>query len=548
MVVEATAEERAKTRTSTLPFASGLLFFAACLLFVFFALRFFSYAEDDVFIPMRYALNFWRGAGWVMNPGERVEGCTSPLQLALVTLLIRFLSPDGVLWVCKILGLVVGAGVLWQARQLARLTWPHRLWIGDLVPLLIALRPDFALSMTNGLETGLATLLLTAGVVRFLRAAREDHARDWQSAALLLLGAALARPELGLTFPLMLGVSALGGLRSRHSLSALALYGLPLALFECLRLAYYGSPLPNTYWAKHLLISQALPLGLSYLGRYALPVSVPFGLTLTGLGLWALLRQKRPDRLVLPAVLGLHALFLLRSGGDWMMDGRFFAVVLPLSAVVWGGSLQAACDLSDRLGDSRHSLRLAGLIALGAYAALALAHDAARRTANAAAQPGVLNIGRVIAPHAPLEEWKPGNHDGRLAIARWVAGHAQPGQLVLASEMGLMTIQNPDVRFLDIRGLADARIARMENYPRDLGGVQGEREWMDDTKPLGQYVRRRRPHWVILLWDVYHPDRAGVDAANDLYVPAGTFPIRCDGRTLTVATWRRRDVPPPSSP
>ncbi len=521
-----------------------LLLLVSGLLFLGYSLQFFSYAEDDAFIPMRYALNFWRGVGWVMNPGERVEGCTSPLHLAFVTLLIRFLTPDQTLWFSKIFGLLIGLAVLWQAGRLGRLLFPQTPWLGSIASLVIALRPEFALAMTNGLETGLATLLLTAGMTAFIQACRQGSEGNFSHASLLFVGAALARPELTLTFPLLLAGAWVSGLRSRKSITSLTLYLAPLLFFFGLRLAYYGSFVPNTYWAKQMPMAQSVPLGLAYLGRFAVPGGLFVGLALYGLGLFAALRHGGQARLALPLALGLHVLFLLRSGGDWMIDGRFFMVILPLCAVVWLGAVQTLFDLAAWAAPRRKSLAYAVVSALAGFTLLAQGKDSLRRADGLARQPGMTDVFSTLGTHAPLEEWKVGNHDGRLAVGHWITDHARPGQLVLISEMGLATVINPNVRFLDMRGLTDRKIARMNGYPRDLSGVQGEREWMDASRPLGRYIRERRPEWVALLWDVYQCDQQGVNAANDLYIPSGVFPIHCDGRTLTVATWRRRDVTP----
>ena len=89
--------------------ASYIALLAAIVVFIVLALRFFNYTEDDVFIPMRYALNFWRGHGWVMNSGERVNGCTSPAQLWYLTLLLRFVSPNVAVVISKYVGLAPGA-------------------------------------------------------------------------------------------------------------------------------------------------------------------------------------------------------------------------------------------------------------------------------------------------------------------------------------------------------------------------------------------------------------------------------------------------------
>ena len=42
---------------------------------------------DDAYIFLRYARNIREGAGPVFNPGEAVEGYTSPLWLAVLTAL-----------------------------------------------------------------------------------------------------------------------------------------------------------------------------------------------------------------------------------------------------------------------------------------------------------------------------------------------------------------------------------------------------------------------------------------------------------------------------
>ena len=517
----------------------------AVALFVATVCRLFNNVEDDAFIPMRYGLNFWRGAGWVMNPGEHVEGCTSPLHLVLVTFLLRFCSPDQTLWAEKLLGLAIGIAVLVLTWRIGRPLLSSR-WVAGVIPLLIASRPEFAISMTNGLETGLATLLVTAGAAALLTARRGEGA-DLRPSAWLFLGAALARPELALTFPLLFLLLMPRGGPRRRGWAALACYCLPLLLCLGLRWLYYGAWVPNTYWAKHLPADIAFAMGLHYLEYFDL-FGIPWlSLFFYGLGCFVLVRRQGPARIVLPVVIGLHLLFLLRSGGDWMVDGRFYVIMLPLCAVLWGMALDSLWRLAVRAppgagaGHRVAAPLLAGTLVAGLAAALGgvSAHNAARLSILA----GMHSLTASLGPHAPLEEWRCGNHEGRLAVGRWVAAHARPGQTVLSSEMGLATVTNPAVRFLDIRGLTDSEIARMAGCPREINGIQGERLWMADTQPLGRYLHGRHPEWVALIWDVYQSNLIGVENSNDLYVPAGVFPIYCDGRWLRVATWRRRDIP-----
>jgi hypothetical protein len=43
----------------------------------------FANQEDDPFITLRYAANVLHGRGLVFNPGQHVEGFTSPLHLVV---------------------------------------------------------------------------------------------------------------------------------------------------------------------------------------------------------------------------------------------------------------------------------------------------------------------------------------------------------------------------------------------------------------------------------------------------------------------------------
>jgi len=519
-------------------------FVLSVLSFLYYTFRFFNYVEDDAFIPMRYAMNFWHGAGWVMNSGERVEGCTSPLQLALVTLVIHFAAPDTALYVLKVSGLLIGLAVLRQTQCLALSLFPSIPWLAAAAPVLTAFRPDFAVSMINGLETGLAVLLVTGGLTAFIRATNTERG-DQRLAAVWFLGAALARPELALLFPLLLTVSFLGSRSRFRGWAALITYVGPLALLLLARYLYYGTLLPNTYWAKQLSLHQALPLGLSYLGNFALPGSLWLAAALYSIGILRILKISGVEKWAILLPILMHSIFLLRSGGDWMSDGRFFMVILPLCVIVWSAAVLQIIEVGAWLVKNLSRTRFAAygaLLLVSFCAAEQFAQDIITREGRLMTQPGIGSLVATLKPHQPLEEWKIGNADGRLAIGRWISAHARPGQTVLASEMGLNTVVNPQIKFLDMRGLTDTHIAHMSGTHRDLSGTQGEHSWMDLSKPLGQYLFRRRPEWVALLWDVYSTDKIGMTTANTLYAPSGTFVIHCDGRDLTVATWKRRDV------
>jgi arabinofuranosyltransferase len=73
--------EAVPARLTRLDLAVALLFVALAAL-VWWRYRYSD--PDDAFIAYRYAANLLRGRGWVFNPGQAVNGATSPLHVLLI--------------------------------------------------------------------------------------------------------------------------------------------------------------------------------------------------------------------------------------------------------------------------------------------------------------------------------------------------------------------------------------------------------------------------------------------------------------------------------
>jgi arabinofuranosyltransferase len=97
---------------------SMLSVLAALAIYAWLAWSFRGYTPDDTFIYLRYADNWAAGRGLVFNPGERVQGYTSPLW----TLLIGLASSAGVssLAFAKMAGAIVGAGCIAMSHLIAK--------------------------------------------------------------------------------------------------------------------------------------------------------------------------------------------------------------------------------------------------------------------------------------------------------------------------------------------------------------------------------------------------------------------------------------------
>ncbi len=311
-----------------------------------------GYTADDAFIAGRYALRIASGAGYTFRDGPPTDGVTGPALLA-IEVPAAWLGLDPVL-ASKLLGacLVAAAAALVTARLRRRATGTLA---SVLAPLGFLASGALAMHAQSGLETGLATFLVTVGglgATSSARGARAGRAASLALAAMLLLVPWL-RPEL---VPLTLALGALhavrasGRARRLRALFVAGLFVLGLASVILFRLALFGDPVPLSARAKpsdlgngagYVLVALAVLLG---------PLLLPI--------LEVARRSRRDARLVL--ALSVAPLTVLLAGGDWMPGGRLLVPVVPLALML------AASGLARWLGTHRAKL----VVSLGACLAL----------------------------------------------------------------------------------------------------------------------------------------------------------------------------------
>ncbi|HVS03018.1 MAG TPA: hypothetical protein VMT16_09630 [Thermoanaerobaculia bacterium] len=420
---------------------------------------------DDAFITFRYAENWLAGHGPVWNPGERVEGYSNPLFLALMTLLAALgMTLPGAAALVNLLGLatVLAVIVLWS-RELADDDRPG--WLAAGVAGVVLLHPATALYLHQGLETlqhaGLVALALF--VVR--RGVRSPA--HLVGAAALAAALAISRPE-GILMTAVVGAFCLAGRGDR--LRRPLLFVLPAAVligsWIALRWSFYGDLLPNTYYVKLAApLLRRLVRGVEYVADGgAVLLFAPLLLA----PLWRLdTPQRRRSMLVL--VVGLLAVlvFPLLAGGDWMRGYRFLVPALPFAAVLWGAGVGALWGASSQ--PLRWLRLLAAAVAVAAILArVTLAHVELARASR--------EDGAWVAAHA--------------ALGGWLREQTPPGSLIALGAVGAVGFYS-DRPVLDCWGLNDAWIAR---HGRRAQGLTMAHQTYD-----GRYVWRRRPEWVFPL-------------------------------------------------
>ncbi len=336
----------------------------ACLIILglFLAWR-VRFLQDDAFISFTYARNLVEGRGLTWF-GERVEGYTNFLWVLWLALALRLgIDPAAAATFGGLLSFLVAMAATARTSVLVLRSAAARLF----ALAFLATNFTFVAFATGGLET----MFLTAWVAlalhstqALLMARRPPSPGRRPPGSPLLPGRphpgrrpAVPLAILSLLFAAMLltrldaapVVAALGAFalfalyrhqaaeHFRPGLLALLLPGgVAVGVWLGWKLAYYGSVLPNTYWAKLADHQGLLAAGWLYLGRF-----------LHGYAIWPLLalgtllalagRQRPRDGLLRlapsSAVVAVSWAYVVGCGGDFM-EFRFLVPSLPALGLI----------------------------------------------------------------------------------------------------------------------------------------------------------------------------------------------------------------------
>jgi arabinofuranosyltransferase len=328
--------------------------FAATLAVLLAIAWWHRFLQDDAFILFRYAANWAAGHGPVYNPGERVEGYSGFLFMALIAAGVRAGLDPGV--VAQTIGLIAALGSMTGAFVLARGLGASRP-LALLAMILLGANDSFSAWATGGLETSLQTGLVTwclALAVGELAAAAPRASRLLIVSALAGL-ALLTRLDSALLIAPTLIVLAT---RRPTAIPALVLPAAAiLAPWLIWKAGFYGGLLPNTFRSK-IGTHASLARGLFYLYQFVSSYWLPGVLALM---LWVrrdlLAAGGRAGRVML-ATLALWLAYLVAIGGDFM-EFRMLVPALPIASWLLAVTI-AAVEARARLGALVTALVLAG--------------------------------------------------------------------------------------------------------------------------------------------------------------------------------------------
>ncbi len=431
------------------------------------------WGSDDAYISYRYAQNVVAGQGLVFNPGERVEGYSNFLYLLLLIPAAAML-PAG--WVYAY---SVGLNVVFLIAAWRIVVGYSFRRFGDArattLAFLIALCPPLWAAVASGLETPLCVLMQTATWILVERAAEGKSIRSAIGLVVVSALCVLVRAD-GFVTPLLAAVFL--ALRGRMMLSAGTLVATALVFGTHVlgRLAYYGWPLPNTYYAK---------VGSTVVARIEQGMLQVLDLaSSSGLGIYIMCfaaaaiqalarfigRREHGAELGFPVVFSAGLLgYFVYVGGD-VYHERFLLSLFPMGACLALSALPSALSaaLSRRL-----VLLGGGFLAIGQLAQLA-------------------NDDRF--------QFSFTRGDGLIEVGEFL-GSQHPGAVVAVDAAGKIPYYSR-LRVIDVFGLTDSHIAHVVDTTSPGPFVVGH------NKTDWAYVLEREPDLVAVWASVWPPTPA----------------------------------------
>lgn len=232
---------------------------------------------DDAFITYRYARNILAGYGFTYNPGEFIQGTTTPLFTLMLTLAGLFTGGPAAPfpWIALLLSAAADAlTALLLIKFGQRLGRPTA---GTAAAAAWMIAPFSVTFAVGGLETSLYILLLTASAYFYL-------IRRMRLTALLTAFALITRPDALILAALLVGdrlrIQFLSYRKgpdrnpffTRELLAEVLIFLMPLIIWYGFAWLYFGSPIPHSVTAKTIAYRLSPTAGLiRLLQHYATP-------------------------------------------------------------------------------------------------------------------------------------------------------------------------------------------------------------------------------------------------------------------------------------
>jgi hypothetical protein len=395
----------------------------------------------------------------------------------------------------QLLGIVFSLACLVVVYFLSQTFQVQKKWAGFLAVWFLALNGSFAFWVTGGLEIPLFTfLILSASYIYVLSQIKQDR-RILITSSVLWGMVYLARPEGALLFLLNILYLLIQIIRNqkRQPWGDLFYFVFPgsliIALHLVWRLAYYGYPFPNTFYAKvGSDFSAQIFRGLIYNRDFF----KAYGIIFIPVPILYLIRRstlKFPITYLL-LLSGGYIIYVVGIGGDSLQSFRFIIPVLPFLYLIAQDSWTQILTYPPGFNPRRWPLlltRFLSIIIIGICFVTTLSNS----------KRGVYmleyaSIGGTWVSTAHIQDINLGWKQAGL----WLKSNTPTEYKIAVQPAGYIPFYSE--RFtLDMLGLSDTHIAHL---PIKTGGGKAGHEKWD-----GDYILSRQPEIIILGMGVY-PD------------------------------------------
>ncbi|MBS1516817.1 MAG: hypothetical protein JSS91_01885 [Bacteroidetes bacterium] len=436
------------------------------LIYLALAVKVFDWIIDDLYIYFRYVDNFTKGNGIVFNTGERVEGFSSFSWFLILSLIKSAGLPLEM--TSKLAGIMfafAGAACLYFICKGSGLS---KYYLPALC--LMVFNLPFILWSVSGFEIMMFIFLLLMSFLMIIRITSDSGFSAFLVSLIFLIS--VSRPE-GVIFSAgMLCFIYIFSMNRKLLLKYAAVYGLLFISFLTFRFVYFGDLLPNTYYAKigHNIVGyyefRTYKNGIFYF-LYFLRYNPQFILFFLLLPL--VFRKLISNKIFLfaAAMFLLQFIFIVFSGGDWMVQYRFAVVSVPFLSVC------TVFCLRELISSDKIKLSLSYTLVSVVFITSALSIIFADRT--------IIKKEIVLWNNLKKESAE-------------IKKDIPPGSLVANGSSGIIPYYLDDVKFIDIVGITNRHIAR-DGYRHGT--------WFERSLP--DYVYSLDPEWII-MWKKKNSD------------------------------------------
>lgn len=415
-----------------------------------------NFYQDDAYISYRYAANYLNGDGLVFNIGERVEGFTN---FGWIIYLI-FWGATGLdyILISKITGIIFGAGFIVLTFLTARLIFhSENKWFALLPPFLVGASAALAYWAQAGLETSAFIFFAAFSFYSYLK-------RSWWLIFAITISVWL-RPEGALIAGLLIITEAVINKKIPRFTLFSSLVALVLSLpFVFFKIFYYGSILPNPFYAKTGWTFEQLSAGLNYASTFF----QDYGFYGAGLLIALIFFKKLPARfkeLVLLAA--MYTIYIVIIGGDVLKVYRFFLPILGLFAIINTQALFLLFQLLNR--KFRELIFFIAALPLIATTYLIPLDNVVEYCDR---EKGLIYVMQSVA--SDIREYAPSN------------------STIATTTIGIFGYELLGYNVIDMLGLTDSTVARHPQKPID--GI--ETTWRE-RKYNDKYVLSRSPDYIV---------------------------------------------------